>query len=733
MKLEHAFGVIALCACSSAQSKTPRLASLPEADAGMPSVRALYKLGATPMAFLDIPWPDDGYLDANGHVAVRDLPSRAPREFSRALAESLGDLDGFGLRPAIYFRFDGALDSASLPRDAQSTLDARSSVFLVDADTSSPDAFKRVPVDVSYEKDTFELRLRPASWRALYPGRRYAAVVTSSVTAADGSAVEGAERFLRIRDPETALADPGERAARALYAPVLQTLASRGVPRERIAALAVFHVQSARLDLVGLHDLVRKPPLNESMPSETRVPVFTDALSDARLDEVLGMGGIGLDMGGPHDHIGWMVHGSFGSPNLLAATDGVHGAFEATASGELRVKAQSHVPFTLWLPRGNVVSAAWPVVIFQHGLGGDRSDGLPLANALAASGYAVIAIDAPFHGSRSGAGDQTNRFTGAATPDGFGDAPGDFIGEQDDGGELLPLHPYDYRDAVRQGVVDLVALAYVLQEGDWSGLGRLNKALAGLQLNTGRLSFVGSDLGGEMGVMLASIEPNVAGVVLACSGGLTIDAWIDSPGVQPRVDALLMRLGRERGELDHGSDSALLWPDLDAWRTLSDRASALAQAPVVRSTQVNVLMLMARDDEVVHNRSSESLALALGAQLVGGQPQAVPDLSTADIRQGATLSANYPPGSGTVTRVLYLLDPSTHELLTLERGTQSYDHPAGGLSAPFSPLVPPRVVNNPIAATLTQIAFFFESLRACSATGAGTGAKSMCAASVQAQ
>jgi hypothetical protein len=83
--------------------------------------------------------------------------------------------------------------------------------------------------------------------------------------------------------------------------------------------------------------------------------------------------------------------------------------------------------------------------------------------------------------------------------------------------------------------------------------------------------------------------------------------------------------------------------------------------------------------------------------------------------------------------VLYLLDPSTHELLTLERGTQSYDHPAGGLSAPFSPLVPPRVVNNPIAATLTQIAFFFESLRACSATGAGTGAKSMCAASVQAQ
>jgi hypothetical protein len=84
-----------------------------------------------------------------------------------------------------------------------------------------------------------------------------------------------------------------------------------------------------------------------------------------------------------------------------------------------------------------------------------------------------------------------------------------------------------------------------------------------------------------------------------------------------------------------------------------------------------------------------------------------------------------------VTRVLYLLDPSSHELLTLEHGTQRYDHPPEGLSAPFTALEPARVVNNPIAATLTQIAFFFESLRACNM--AGSGAKPMCAASVQAQ
>jgi len=64
--------------------------------------------------------------------------------------------------------------------------------------------------------------------------------------------------------------------------------------------------------------------------------------------------------------------------------------------------------------------------------------------------------------------------------------------------------------------------------------------------------------------------------------------------------------------------------------------------------------------------------------LVGGEPQAVPDLSTADIRQGATLSANYPPGSGTVTRRAVFarsLDPTKRSLSSM--GRSATNHPPG--------------------------------------------------------
>ncbi len=715
---------IALPACAGAAGGGTHSPPPIEADAGPAPVRALYELGAAPMPFGAIPWPDDSYLDADGHVSVRDLPSGATREYAAALTAAMVDLDGFGLRPTIYFRFDGALDPSSVPADAGATLGATASVFLIDVDTASPQAFERIAVDVQYVPDGFELRLRPALPRALNPGRRYAAVVTRALSGADGRPVQGAERFLRVRDPDVPLFDSRERAARTEYAPVLETLASHGLARDKIAALAVFHVQSVRTDLMDARDLVLKSP--------APAPVLTDARSAVELDSVLGtppQGALGLDHGGPHDHIGWMIQGHFSSPNLLSTRLSVHGAFERTAGGALRAKRQDDVPFTLWLPLGSPGNGPVPVVIVQHGLGGDRSDALPLANALAASGYAVIAIDAPFHGLRSGQGDNQNRFTGRPGADGFGDAPGDFVGERDVAGDLPEFHPFYYRDAVRQGVVDLMSLVYVLNSGDWSGLAKAAVPLAQLKLDATTLPLVGTDLGAEMGLMLASLEPRIGGLVLAFAGGLGVDGWFESPAQRPLAEGLLSRLGYDPLRLNDGDPAALLMsPDLDAWRTLSDRATPLAYAPTLSRLPANLLMLMARDDEVVHNRGTEVLAYALGAEAVGGAPAYVSDLATDTIRPGATLSGNFMADGGTVTRVLYVLDPSGHDALTRATGSQQYQHP---IAVPPEALQQPKDIDNPIAATLTQIGFFLESLRACAAS-MPTPSQASCAASVEA-
>ena len=716
---------IALCAASMVAcggGTGSSRAREPAQDAGVAAVHAVYALADAPMPFGAIPWPDDAYLDASGHVSVTHIPTPAPADYAAALADAMGDLDGFGIRPTIYFRFDGELDPMSLPVAPEESLKSDAGVFLIDADTSSPDAFERIPVEVEYDADSQELRVRPGGRRALTPGRRYAAVATRSVRAASGEPVAASAAFVRVRDPQALAINRRERAVRAAYAPVLETLASRGLPRSRVVALAVFHVQTVRADLSRARELVRQQ--RASAPPA----VLRAAVTGADLDSALGTpasGALGLDDGAPHDHIGWMIHGSFEVPNFLSPRTGVHGAFRRSVAGDLRVRRSGDVFFTLLLPRGVLATAPLPVVIVQHGLDGERSDALPVANALAASGYAVIALDAPFHGSSAPGGDQRNRFTGAPMPDGFGDVPADFLGAQDDAGELTPLHPFYYRDAVRQGVVDLMGLVAWVEEGDWSQLAALDPALAGVRLEGAGIGFVGFDLGAEMGMILSTYEPSVAALVLGFTGGEGIDGWLESPGRSQLADAVLSRLGHAPDTVDFAAERPLEWPDVDAWRTLTDRASAMAHAPTMRRLPRSALMLMARNDETVDNQGSEALADALGAEISGGEPNYVLELPVHAVRPGATLSGNVAVDGGTVTRVLYVLDPATHDALIFEHGEQAYQLP---LERPFVARSSPLSVDNPLAATAMQVAFFFESYRACRTATPNA----VCAASVQA-
>jgi len=211
-------------------------------------------------------------------------------------------------------------------------------------------------------------------------------------------------------------------------------------------------------------------------------------------------------------------------------------------------------------------------------------------------------------------------------------------------------------------------------------------------------------------MILASYEPSVGAVVMAFAGGMTIDGWIDSPRTSGTSDALLTRLGHAPDTIDFAKDDPLAWPDVDAWRTLSDRASALAHAPALQRLPRNFFLLMARDDESVHNRSSEALAYGLGAEIAGGDPNYVHELPVRSLESGETRSGNVQVEGDAITRLLYVLDPATHATLTLEHDQQTYLLP---LARPFMPRQPPLAVDNPTSATLMQIAFYLESYRAC--------------------
>jgi hypothetical protein len=597
-----------------------------------------------------------------------------------------------------------------LPQAEAGSLDDQASAFLIDADTGSPDAFTKMPVIVQWQADSRRVALRPADGHPLTPGRRYAAVITRRVKDTKGQQLEPAPKFASIRDPNLVLTDARLNAARTQYTPVLETLVKSGLPRTDISAMAVFHVQNIDQDLVDARRTVRT--------GKAPVPTLSTVVSAADLDARLGTasGAAGFDDSGaaPHENLYAMVHGTLPSPNLLSATAKTHGKFERDSTGALRVKRTDEVPFTLFVPRSALEA---PIVIYQHQRDRERSDALAIANELASHGIATLAIDAPFQGMRANTPekrksvDWRNRFTGAETPDGFGDAPGDFLGfAKATGGTAW--NPLDGRDAMRQGVIDLMVAVRSIEDGSLVAA-TAAAADSGLKERTFvrmHVGFVGEDTGASLGAMLARIEPSVQVVVLVSPAGATVTQWAWSANDEDMFSTIATSLGFDLDTLDRTTNDPAFWPGLAIYQTLFDRADPLAHAAALRRAAVNVLVLMAEDDESVSNRATEGYAASLGTSLIGSDARYVGDLMRADVSDDEGAGGNYNASGNRVTRTTYVYSPATHDFLQARTDTERYAHPP---EAPFEPLSQPMSIMNPTSAAARQIGLYLQSFFSC--------------------
>jgi hypothetical protein len=670
------------------------------------------------MAWGAIPWPDDLYRDAAGHVAVTDLPLRE-RAASDALADALAQLDGFAIRPTLFVAFDGAIDPDSAPADGDASLLPEAAVFLIDADLSSATAFERIPVTVRVVDENRELRVQPAYARGLQPGRRYALVITTDLRADAGVPVAPARAFERYLDSEDAPRDALELRAHAQFAPVLEALASQGVPRTRVVALSVFTIQNVDRDLDAARSAVRA---GQPATLEVREVISADALDALLGDAPDATAGIVRGRGAAHEHLAALVQVVVRTPAFASVSPGERSAF-TRQDGVLESQGEHDVPCLLLVPRSTGGEVGLPVALFQHGLGGDRSDAVALGNELAAAGHAVLACDLPLHGSRSGRSDERNRFTGDASPDGFGDGSSDLLGTTRSAGELRAHHPFYYRDALRQAAVDWLAIVAALEAGAWDETLADEEALDGVALARTAFSFVGIDVGAEVAMAVAAREPQIGANVLAFAGGATLDDWLLSPGFPEYAEGITQAL-----DLGTVTSADLLFePEIDLMRMALDAASGLGHAPRLRRSDTNLLMFMAVDDERVRNASTEALAYALGASLVDAAPRFEPDLGMDVLLPRAAIDGNVEMPPGWVTRVLQNLDQATSTALVSSEGEQLY---ADLEEPPFAPLDEPVAIMNPTGALLRQIAFFVESYRACRA--AAPMAREPCPASVSA-
>jgi dienelactone hydrolase len=611
----------------------------------------------------EVPWPSDVLLASDGRLAIAPPFPFSGQDASIALlADALSELDGFGTVTALFF-----------PVSAPVVVDAGATASVIDLDGNDPPH----AYPLFYRAATRQLVALPPPGTVLREHHRYGCVIPSGVHDDGGHPLR----------PSKAMADllAGGPSAPTSF----QLLAGKlGASPQAATAFTTRTVSSWVTSAIA--DLATVPPV--ATPTRSFEP-------GADMDDLFGGPVTTTRPGRPpsggvlHDHVARVVEGTFASPDYLSAVPGQPGVFADVPAP----KSVDAVPFMLILPKG--AASPPPVAIYQHGIDGDRSTMLQVADDYAARGYALLGIDAPFHGSRQlDAVDNVNNLSGMPNPDGIGDPNGlpvatffDFSGDAPLG--IAPLDPRVIRDNLRQATVDLMQTVRLVTAGDWS-------AVSGVALDTTAPIYTGASFGGILGANVLAVDPVVSAAVLASAGG---SLFTDMFGNSPTLSVLVVSL------LGQSYDSAITvaHPDTDPVRaqmslnlieTLIEPGDGLALTGAIPPAK-SVLLLEAFNDEVVANHSTEALAAAWGASQVtlpGSPPTRV-----------VMLPSVSPPLAASPLRALVQLAPACHTMYTTQQDTRDY---ADG-APPFVMLATPMTIDNPVEAAHALALDFMDSFR----------------------
>ena len=497
------------------------LAGIPRAELAAAWVFSVHARpeGAFDPAQKKLPFPNDLLKDAKtGLVALPSAPEDS--ESQRELKENFNTLDGFALTAALSLEATAPLDPASVTAQTVRLFTADGVEHTALTRTVSPGGRKLV--------------LQPTS--PLLPGTRYVALAFG-LKDTQGRALEAMplSSVLALAQPlvdadgasriSSFCADTAQRLE-PLRAAVAGVIEANRLPRAEVSLAWAFTTQ----DVLKRARELWLTPYQAALPLEV-----LDAKAEAA---------------------------SFTQPNLSKVVTGKlwtwqrldrlsHG-FLKDGSGRKQA-----VDFMLTVPKGVPAGQPAKVVVFGHGLYTERRLVLLLADRLAKSGFASIAIDYPYHGNRSACVQDLHCELGAkCQPDGTCQKNGQMAdlarGLSIPGipGEGTPSatgqafidveHLPGTRDNFRQVIIDLSALVRLVRGYDW-------KPLAGVALDGSDLHWVGISLGGITGASYAGIDPYLRSALLNVPGAGLVDLMLESLTFKGQLETGLKDKGIERG------------------------------------------------------------------------------------------------------------------------------------------------------------------------------------------
>jgi pimeloyl-ACP methyl ester carboxylesterase len=539
-----------------------------------------------------VPMPNDLLRDGTtGLVTLPADPADSPEQAE--LKRAFNQLDGFSTTAALSLAFTSPIDRATVTAQTARLVTA-SGVEVMD-------------VERSLSADGKKLVLQPKS--PLWPATSYV-VLVAGLKDVQGNVVAPTP-LTSVLSLGHALIDAERRSTLSSFC---DETASRLEPlRARVSgvveALNVSRTQLGAAWTFTTQDLVKRTQALWRAPYEQNLPLTIEVLERNTPALLI-----------PYNTIS-------GRLMTFDRLDPTTRAFRENGTGAPRA-----IHYTLTVPRSASSGSTVKVVVFGHGLHTEARLTLLLADKLARAGYAMLAIDLPYHGERSVCRTNPECSAGAtcaadgqclkngqvvdfarlpALPGipgkGFATATGQAFIDI----EHLPAT----RDHFRQAVIDLSAVTRLLKQGDW------RQATQGVALDGSDVRYAGISLGGIMGGLVSGIDPSYRAMLLNVGGAGLVDLMRESATFKGQLKQGLDAKGITEGSPTYDSflnATKWLFDEIDpinlapyaAERPLTFTDPLTGQAAVANRKALR--LQMAIGDTVVPNTSTRRLLKATG-------------------------------------------------------------------------------------------------------------------------